>query len=303
MTEPAFGSSTLDRYERKQLLGHGAYGKVYFAIDRTTQEPLALKKIILDTEAEGIPSVALREIMLLREVNCPYVVKLRNVVSSEKKVYLVFEYVEKDLKRFLEEREGKLSAGEVKRMMFQLVSAVAYLHSRRIIHRDLKPQNILISNSGAIKLADFGLARMFQIPLRPYTQGVVTLWYRPPELLLGAVEYSPAVDIWSLGVIFAEIVTKAPLFSGETEMDQLYRVFRTMGTPSERVWPGVTRLKKYKPTFPNWPPNPLTVPGLDADGLDLIKSMLRYNPADRCTAREALRHPYFAGVQNHNVSS
>jgi len=301
MLEPAFGMNSLDRYRRLEKIGTGTYGVVYKAIDQATQELIALKKIILDIEPEGIPSTAIREICLLRELSCPFIVSLKDVVSTDDKLYLVFEYVDQDLKQYLEALpKGDLPpAWVVKSMMFQLLTAISYLHSKRIIHRDLKPQNILVSRAGQVKLADFGLARAFQIPLRPYTHEVVTLWYRPPEILLGALEYSTAVDIWSAGAIFAEMAMKTPLFSGDSEIDQLYRIFRTKGTPNDRIWPGVSKLREYKPTFPNWKSANLaqTLTDLDPLGLDLLEKMMKYNPAERLTARDALKHPYFQDVQ------
>lgn len=128
---------------------------------------------------------------------------------------------------------------------------------------------------------------------------MVTLWYRAPEILLGTLEYSTAVDIWSVGTIFVETLTKTPLFAGDSEIDQLYRIFRTLGTPTERIWPGVTKLRDYKKTFPNWSSVPLhtLLPNLDANGQDLLEKMLRYNPAERITAKEALQHPFFNNVQ------
>jgi len=159
-----------------------------------------------------------------------------------------------------------------KSILYQLLQAVEYLHSKCVLHRDLKPQNILINDQGFTKLADFGLARAYQIPLRPYTHEVITLWYRAPEILLGTLEYSTAVDIWSIGAIFAELSNKVPFFPGDSEIDQLYRIFRTLGTPNEGNWPGVSKLKDYKKTFPNWNSSPLSnfLPNLDYQGLDLI---------------------------------
>ena len=134
-----------------------------------------------------------------------------------------------------------------------MIAGLNFCHARRILHRDLKPQNLLIDRSGALKLADFGLARAFGIPVRTYTHEVVTLWYRAPEILLGQQQYSTPVDMWSIGTIFAEMVMKCPLYPGDSEIDELFKIFRTLGTPNEELWPGVSKLPDYKPTFPNWP--------------------------------------------------
>jgi len=146
-----------------------------------------------------------------------------------------------------------------------------------------------------LKLADFGLARAIGLPVRTYTHEVVTLWYRAPEILLGARQHSTPVDLWAAGCIFAELVTKKPLFPGDSEIDQLFRVFRTLGTPTEKTWPGVAALPEHKPSFPQWPPQPLrkVVPQLDPLSLDLLAKMLVYEPARRITARAALKHPCF----------
>jgi cyclin-dependent kinase 1 len=295
-----FGESSADRYEKLEKIGTGTYGVVYKARDKLRNELCALKKILLDVEPEGIPSTAIREICILRELQNPNIVDLRDVVASDDKLFLVFEYVDQDLKQYLDSipKDQGVDGKVVKSLLYQLVQAVAYLHSKRILHRDLKPQNILITRTGCVKLADFGLARTYQIPLRPYTHEVVTLWYRAPEILLGTLEYSAALDVWSLGTIFLELLTKSPFFVGDSEIDQLYKIFRILGTPSERVWPGVSKLRDYKRTFPNWSPTNFVagLHGLDENGVDLLMKMLAYDPGSRITAKEALSHPYFNDV-------
>jgi len=183
----------------------------------------------------------------------------------------------------------------VKANLYQMLNGLAYCHAHRVIHRDLKPQNLLIDRNGNLKLADFGLARAFSLPMRTYTHEVITLWYRPPEILLGQRQYSTPVDIWSVGCIFAEMAQRRPLFAGDSEIDQIFKIFRIQGTPNESIWPGISSLPDFKHTFPKWKSIPLSqvVPNLDAVGIDLLSKMICYEPSSRISAREALDHPYF----------
>lgn len=284
-------------YEKIEKVGEGTYGVVYKARHKKSDAIVALKKIRLENEDEGVPSTAMREISILKELRHPNVVYLRDVHLTESRLYLVFEFLSMDLKRYLDglPEEEYIDKMLLKSYLNQILEALLFCHKRRVIHRDLKPQNLLIDSNGVIKLADFGLARAFIIPVRPYTHEVVTLWYRAPEVLLGCSRYATPVDMWSVGCIFAEMATKRPLFHGDSEIDQLFRIFRTMGTPSEETWPGVTSLKAYKSTFPCWKRNVCRalVPQLDDTGLDLLEKMLIYDPHKRLNAKSAVLHPYF----------
>jgi len=204
------------------------------------------------------------------------------------------------LKKLFTSRDGKpLDTPLVKSLLYQLLRGIAHCHQMKILHRDLKPQNLLVSKEGVLKLADFGLARAFGIPVKNYTNEVVTLWYRAPDILLGSKNYSTSIDIWSIGCIFVEIVNLKPLFPGNSEQDQLKRIFKVMGTPNIEKWPTLSDLPEWKPeNFEKYPGMPLSsiCPKLDADGLDLLDKLLRMNPAERITAKKALEHPYFNDV-------
>ncbi|KAK8762926.1 hypothetical protein V5799_034463 [Amblyomma americanum] len=292
--------STMNNYVKVEKIGEGTYGIVYKAKDKRDGKIVALKKIRLESEDEGVPSTAIREISVLKELKHKYIVRLEDVLmDGSDKIYLVFEYLSMDLKKYLDgfDKHKQLDKELVKSYMRQIFEAILFCHQRRVLHRDLKPQNLLIDGKGTIKVADFGLARAFGIPVRVYTHEVVTLWYRAPEVLLGAQRYSTPVDIWSIGCIFVEMVTRKPLFHGDSEIDQLFRIFRTLGTPTEESWPNVTKLPDYKPSFPGWKENILAslLPEMDGEALDLLKKTLIYNPGDRITARAALKHKYFEG--------
>jgi len=290
----------LYKYEKIEKLGEGTYGVVYKARDKTTNKFLALKRIRLETEEEGVPSTAIREISLLKELSRhPNIVRLHDVVHSDQKLYLVFEFLEQDLKKYMDS-VPVVNMPLVKSYVYQLIRGIDYCHSHRVLHRDLKPQNLLIDKQGDLKLADFGLARAIGIPVRTYTHEVVTLGYRAPEILLGAKQYSTPVDVWSIGCIMAEMITKRALFPGDSEIDELFRIFRTLGTPNEKVWPGVSELPEFKATFPSWSAQPLKkiIPQLanDPAGLDLLSKMLVYEPSKRISARAALQHAWFADL-------
>jgi serine/threonine protein kinase len=243
----------------------------------------------------------LREISLLRHLgkyNHPNIVRLMDICHGprydrEMVLYLVFEHVDQDLNSYLEKCPWPgLPMDRIKDLMWQILCGVDFLHSHRIVHRDIKPQNILVSNNGTIKLADFGLARIYDSNAL-LTSMVVTLWYRSPEVLLGT-SYATPVDLWSCGCIFAELFTRKPLFPGQYEVDQLGQIFSILGTPSEADWPEDSSVLRN--SFSSCKPRDLAdlIPEMDTQAKDLLQKMLRFDPLKRITAAEALAHPYFA---------
>lgn len=286
----------------KSLLGEGTYGKVYKARATKTGEYVAMKQMKLDSQEEGVPSTAIREIALLKELSHTNVVKLLDVFCKPNKLTLVFEFVENDLKKYMKSLSGRLTPATVKNLSFQLCRGVEFCHANRIIHRDIKPQNLLIDSKLRLKIADFGLARAFTVPVPKYTHEVVTVWYRPPEILLGAQHYSVPVDLWSIGCVLAEMATGAPLFAGDSEIDTIFKIFMKLGTPTEAQWPGVSELPDYKAIFPKWPAKGWpairnTAQQVGQDGMDLLDKLMCYDPRRRLSARGALQHSYFRNAE------
>lgn len=295
----------MEEYIKIEKVGEGTYGVVFKGKHKKTGKIVAIKKIRMDSEDEGVPSTAIREISLLKELVHPNIVSLLEVLMEESRLYLIFEFLCMDLKKYIDSfgPNKYMEAANVKSYLYQITQAVLFCHKRRVIHRDLKPQNLLIDTNGIIKVADFGLGRAIGVPVRVYTHEVVTLWYRAPEVLLGSTRYSCPVDMWSIGCIFAEMASKKPLFQGDSEIDQLFRIFRVLSTPNETTWPGVSELPDYKPTFPNWTQSTLKtqVKNIDEVGLDLLESMLLYNPSQRISAKKALKHPFFEDLDRSKL--
>ncbi|RKP36935.1 negative regulator of the PHO system [Dimargaris cristalligena] len=288
------------RYKRSDKLGEGTYATVYKGEDTQNGAIVALKDIHYDPE-EGTPSTAVREIALMKELRHDNIVRLLHVEQTENNLVMVFEFMDKDLKKYMDTvgtpGTGALDAGVIRRFMFHLLQGLAFCHDRRVLHRDLKPQNLLISKTGVLKLADFGLARSTGIPVTTFSNEVVTLWYRAPDVLLGSKNYDTTIDMWSVGCIFAEMYTGRPLFPGNNADDQINRIFRVLGTPTYQTWPLLPELPNAKSkTFTHHNPVPLpsVLPMMDHLAIDLLSRLLRYEPSQRIGAKEALMHPYFS---------
>lgn len=297
-----FGKS--EAYVKLEQLGEGSYATVFRGYSHLTSQTVALKEIRLQEE-EGTPFTAIREASLLKELKHSNIVTLHDIIHTRETLTFVFEYVHTDLSQYMEKHgtgNGGLDPRNVKLFLFQLLRGLAYCHRRRVLHRDVKPQNLLISEIGELKLADFGLARAKSVPSHTYSNEVVTLWYRPPDVLLGSTEYSTSLDMWGVGCIFVEMLTGEPTFPGvRCTYDQLDKIFKVLGTPTEETWPGVTHLPAYKAhRLLFYPPRKLglSFPRLYdiAEGDSMASSLLQLNPDDRIGAEEALQHPYFASL-------
>lgn len=294
------GCRSVEEFHCLNRIEEGTYGVVYRAKEKRTDAVVALKRLKMEKEKEGFPITSLREInMLLKAGGHENIVNVREIVvgSNMDKIYLVMDYVEHDMKSLMESMKQPFLVGEVKTLLRQLLAGVHHLHDNWILHRDLKTSNLLLSHKGILKIGDFGLAREYGSPLKPYTPVVVTLWYRAPELLLGVKQYACPIDLWSVGCIFAEFLTLKPLFPGRGEMDAINRIFKMLGTPSEAIWPGYNNLPAVKKmTFADFPYNQLRKhfgATLSDAGFGLLNKFLTYNPAKRITALEARDHDWF----------
>lgn len=293
------GCRNVEEFHCMNRIEEGTYGVVYRAKDRKTGEIVALKRLKMEKEKEGFPITSLREINTLLKAQHTNIVTVREIVvgSNMDKIYIVMDYVEHDLKSLMETMKHPFSVGEVKTLMIQLLRAVAHLHDNWILHRDLKTSNLLLSHKGILKVGDFGLAREYGSPLKAYTPVVVTLWYRAPELLLCVKEYSKPIDMWSVGCIHAEFLTMKALWPGKSDIDQLNKIFKDLGTPNEKIWEGISELPGFKKaSFQQHPQNTIRNrfgPQFSDLGFDLLNRLLTYDPKKRIDAKTALEHKWF----------
>ncbi|KAK0468404.1 Pkinase-domain-containing protein [Desarmillaria tabescens] len=307
--KPLAGSSRDGSYNIVSQVGEGTFGKVYKAQNVQTGVHVALKRIRMESEKDGFPVTAMREIKLLQSLRHANVVRLYEILVSSGAVYMVFEYMDHDLTGILSQSQFSFSDAHLKSLCHQMLAGLSYLHHKGVIHRDIKGSNILINNRGELKLADFGLARFYQKRRRTdYTNRVITLWYRPPELLFGATVYGPEVDMWSAGqvlidlphlheCIMLELFTKKPVFQGNDEIHQLDVIYRILGTPTQDRWPDIISLPWYELVKPKDPVanrfRELFQKWMSPAALDLAEQLLAYDPSKRASAVQAMDAPYF----------
>ncbi|EON98659.1 putative ctd kinase subunit alpha protein [Phaeoacremonium minimum UCRPA7] len=283
----------------ESVIGSGTYGKVFKAVHVYTKNLVALKRIRMEGERDGFPVTAVREIKLLQSLRHINIVNLQEVMVEKNDCFMVFEYMSHDLTGILNHPTFKLDAAQRKHLAMQLFEGLDYLHKRGVLHRDIKAANILVSSDGILKLADFGLARFYAKRHQlDYTNRVITIWYRSPELLLGETQYGPGVDIWSAACVMVEIFTRHAIFPGDGgEISQLDKIYAVLGTPNKAEWPGLVDMPWFELLRPGYRKSNVFAEKykekLPAAAFELLAAMFQYDPAKRPSATEVLEHPYF----------
>jgi CTD kinase subunit alpha len=281
------------------VIGAGTYGKVFKGQHVYTKEEGALKRIRMEGEKDGFPVTAFREVKLLQALRHENIVELKEVMVEKNNCFMIFEYVAHDLTGLIQHDSLRLKPANWKYLARQMFQGLDYLHTRGVLHRDLKAANILVSRDGVLKLADFGLARFYVKQHRPaYTNRVVTIWYRSPELLLGETRYDGAVDIWSVACIMVEMFLRDPIFPGDgSEINQLHKIYKILGTPRRKDWPGLVNMPWYQLLRTDYklPRRLQTIyeGKFTPACFNLLEAMLHFDPAQRPTAAQALEHSYF----------
>ncbi|XP_024976737.1 protein IMPAIRED IN BABA-INDUCED STERILITY 1-like [Cynara cardunculus var. scolymus] len=288
-----------ESFEKLEKVGQGTYSSVFRARDLEAGKIVALKKVRFDNfEPESVRFMA-REIVILRRLSHPNIMKLDGIITSQLScsIYLVFEYMEHDISGLLSSPDIKFTESQIKCYMKQLLSGLAHCHSRGVMHRDIKGANLLVNNEGVMKIGDFGLANFCNVARdrRPLTSKVVTLWYRPPELLLGSTDYDASVDLWSIGCVFAELLRGVPVLQGRTEVEQMHKIFKLCGSPCDDYWKRskLPHATLFKPQLPYESHLPETFNDLPKNTVDLIETLLSIEPYKRGTASSALASEYF----------
>ncbi|CAL3965048.1 unnamed protein product [Diplocarpon coronariae] len=331
----------IDRYKVIGFISSGTYGRVYKAVGRQGQNgEFAIKKFKPDKEGEavqytGISQSAVREMALCSELSHMNVIRLNEIILEDRCIFMVFEYAEHDLLQIIHHHTQPtphpMAPSALKSIMFQLLNGCQYLHANWVLHRDLKPANIMVTSSGEVKIGDLGLARLFNKPLHSLYSGdkvVVTIWYRAPELILGSKHYTPAIDMWAIGCIFAELLSLRPIFKGEeAKMDskktvpfqrnQMQKIVAIMGLPTKEKWPHLVNMPEYSQvstlstsnsrggsSLEKWyygtinqlasASGSTSNASLGAEGFRLLSGLLEYDPERRLTAQQALQHPFFS---------
>lgn len=291
ISPPTPGSRNMDKYEQLSVVGEGSYGVVLKCRRRDTGQLVAIKKFLETEEDATVRKMALREIRMLKKLRHDHLVNMIEVFRRKRRFYLVFEYLDHTLLDELEAARGGLDEETTRKHLYQLLKGIEYCHLNSIIHRDVKPENVLVSKLGIVKLCDLGFARALGAPGEPYTEYVATRWYRAPELLVAEQRYGPEVDIWAIGCMFAEMMTGDPLFPGESDIDQLALIIKTVGKLPPRYHQIMTRLYGGAP-LPWSPGSSSFLPGASRSR-DLLAACLRTEPRARPNATALLKHKYF----------